>query len=96
VADQKKKVLQQFTIYLDSENYEKALSLKFELKKQELLEDDKISYALMYSAFKVGDYRTFSNLLTRITSKTYLSKVLKLKEIVDSCKKSVGLQCVFS
>jgi|GEM_PF-2276475 len=96
VSDQKKKALQQFTIYLDAENYEKALSLKFELKKRDLLKEDKVSYALMYSAFKVGDYSTFSSLLTQITSKNYLSKVLKLKEIVDSCKESVGLQCVFS
>jgi hypothetical protein len=96
VSDPKKKILQQFTIYLDSEDYEKALSLKHELQKRELLKDDKISYALMYSAFKVRDYITFTSLITSITSKNYLSKVLKLKEIVDSCKKSVGLQCVFS
>jgi len=96
VEDLKKKTLQQFTIYLDSENFEKALSLQHELKKRGLLEEDKVSYALMYSAFKVGDYGKFANLLTNITTKTYLSKVLKLKEIVDSCKKSVGLQCVFS
>lgn len=96
VADQKKKVLQQFTIYLDSEDYEKALSLKYELEKKDLLKEDKIAYALMYSAFKVSDYSTFASLLTSITSKNYLSKVLRLKEIVDLCKKSVGLQCVFS
>lgn len=96
VSDRKKQILQRFTVYLDSEDYEKALSLKYELEKKELLKEDKVSYALMYSAFKVGDYETFSSLLTSVTSKNYLSKVLKLKEIVDSCKKSVGLQCVFS
>lgn len=96
VFDAKKQILQKFTILLDSENFEQALSLKHELSKKNLLKEDKVNYALMYAAYKVRDYKTFSELLSKIASKTYLSKVLKLKEIVDSCKKSVGPQCVFS
>jgi tetratricopeptide (TPR) repeat protein len=96
VLDTKKQLLQKFTILLDSERFEQALSLKYDLLKKGLLEEDKVNYALMYAAYKVRDYKTFSEQLSKIASKTYLSKVLKLKEIVDSCKKSMGPQCVFS
>lgn len=96
VGNLKKQTLQKFMIYLDSENFEKALSLKYELQKRELLKKDKVAYALMYAAFKVRDYRSFSNLIAKITSKNYLSKVLKLKEVVESCQKSMELRCVFS
>ncbi len=96
VKDAKKKVLQNFTIYLDSEEYEKAMALKYDLEKQGHLEEDKVVYALMYTAFKVKDYKSFSDLFYKISSKVYVAKVLRLKRIIDGCKKSVGLSCVFS
>ncbi len=96
VLDAKKKVLQSFTIYLDSEEYESAMALKYDLEKQGHLEEDKVVYALMYTAFKVKDYKTFSDLFYKVSSKVYVAKVLRLKRIIDGCKKSVGLSCVFS
>lgn len=96
VTDDKKKVMQLFSIHLDSEDYESALSLKHHLEKNGLLSDDKVVYALMYTAFKVRDYRTFNKLFYKVTSKTYVAKVLRLKTFVESCKKSMEPSCVFS
>jgi len=96
VSDDKKRVMQLFSVHLDSEDYESALSLKLSLEKTGLLSEDRVVYALMYTAFKVKDYSTFNRLFYKITSKAYVAKVLRLKTFVEACKKSMEPSCVFS
>lgn len=96
VLEDKKKLKQLFSIYLDSDQYDKAASLSFEINKAGLIEDDKVSYALLYTFFKIGDYKAFNQVFKKVSSQVFASKVLKLKEVIESCKSSWELQCVFS
>ncbi len=96
IKDTKKRLVQLFTIHLDAQRYEEALSLKYELEKYKLLDQGKVSYALAYAAFKAKDYKAFDDCFTRVTSQVYLNKILKLKEIMDSCEEEMGNRCAFS
>ncbi len=96
VNDQAKKLTQLFSIYLDQGDFEKALSLQYDLIKQDLISDDKMVYALMFASFKVKDYENFDLLFSKVTSKSVLPKALKLKSFMESCKKKTEISCVFS
>ena len=97
VQDPAKRLKQKFFIYLDQGRFEEVVSLKEQLVRLNLFrENEKITYAFLYSAYKVKDVNSFNDVFSSYQLKSQLSKVIKLKDLLERCSKSMGLECVFS
>ena len=96
ITDPSKRLKQKFFIYLDQERYDEIVSMKEQLVRLNLLRQEKITYAFLYSAFKVKDVESFNKVFSNYQVKSQLSNVMKLKELLEKCDKTLGLECVFS
>lgn len=96
IDDEKKRVRQKFLVYVDQEEFELAISLKDRLKRIGLLEDEKLSYALLYSAYRLKDLKTFNEIFSNYQIKSKLTQIIKLKSMLENCEEKLVLECVFS
>lgn len=96
IKDPVKRLKQKFFIYLDQERFEEVVSLREQLIRQNLFREEKITYAFLYSAYKVKDIDSFNKVFSSYQLKSQLSKVMKLKDLLEKCSKSLELECVFS
>ena len=96
ISDPSKRLKQIFFIYLDQERFDEIVSMKEQLVRLNLFRQEKITYAFLYSAFKVKDVESFNKVFSNYQIKSQLSNVMKLKELLEKCNKTLGLECVFS
>jgi predicted Zn-dependent protease len=96
ILDPIKRTKQKFFIYLDQERFEEVVSLREQLVRLNLFREEKITYAFLYSAYRVKDVESFNDVFSSYQLKSQLSKVMKLKELLEQCSKSMELECVFS
>ena len=96
IQHQEKRLRQKFFIYLDQERFEEVVSLRDALVRLNLFREDKMAYAFLYSAYKVKDAQSFNDVFSNYQLKSQLSKVIKLKNLLERCKKNIEPECIFS
>ena len=96
IKDPLKRLKQKFFIYLDQERFEEIITLKEQLARLNMFSDEKITYAFLYSAYKANDLTTFNSVFSSYQVKSQLSKVMKLKGLLEKCSQDTELECVFS
>jgi len=96
IPDPVKSLKQRFFIYLDQERFDEVVSLQAQLARLNLFREEKVTYAFLYSAFKVRDLDTFNKVFSSHQLKSQLSKVMRLKNLLEKCENNVELECVFS
>lgn len=95
IEDPKKKTTQLFSIYVQSQEFEKAGGLYYNLVKTGSLENQKVAYALSYVGFKLRDFDLFDKVFGKVTDPSLYSKALVLKKKVEQCRQSQESQCEF-
>ncbi len=86
-----KKLKQNITLALLSEDFNKMVLLGEQGQRTELKNDQDIQYALAYASFMVGDYKTTENYLTYIQRPDLFKKALALREAMIRCTEEVAL-----
>ncbi len=84
---QKDKLKQRLALFLEFEDYEMASLMEKDLKRNKVLEDDNVRYALAYSHFKVGKYSHAEKQLNKITSTRLLGKANQIRIAIQECQK---------
>lgn len=92
VNDEKRKIPQQISIFIELEEYEKVTALESDLQRQGLLNDEKIRYALAYSYFRTGDFDNTERQLTSLTSNEYIQKAVAIRQSIAVCRNNIA-QC---
>ena len=94
ISDQKVKLQQRLAIYLDQEDFEKALAMKSALERHDLLEKDEVKYALAYAQFKAGRFEAAMKGLAHLESSDQMEKANHMRKMILSCT-SGDSPCVF-
>jgi len=86
ILDAKEKYKQKIAIYLEFGNYEKVVATESAIKRNGLLEEQNIVYALAYSFYKIGDFEKSEKYLKQITRSDLFQKAIKLRKNMSKCK----------
>ncbi len=86
-----KKLKQNITLALLSEDFNKMVLLGEKGQRTELKNDQDMQYALAYANFMVGDYSTTEKYLTYIQRPDLFKKALALREAMNRCTQEVAL-----
>jgi len=86
ILDAKEKYKQKIAIYLEFGNYEKVVATESAIKRNGLLEEQNIVYALAYSFYKIGDFKKSEIYLKQITRSDLFQKAIELRKNMNKCK----------
>ncbi len=92
VLDQRSKILQKMGILLDLRAFDMVVNMLFDLKRTGLLEDDRVKYAYAYALVHSENLKEAQSLLEEVKSPTLFPSVLRLRQIIDQCKRE-GSEC---
>lgn len=92
ISDQKAKMKQRLSILLEQERFEQIAAMQDRLSRLGLLADQNIRYALAYSDFKVGNFKSSESHLKQIHDANLYEAALQLRKAMEDCK-SVGWEC---
>lgn len=84
--DPSKRLKQKLALYLEDDDYH---SLKFmipQLRKNRMLDDQEIRYAVAYSLFRTGDFSRSENYLNSIDQDGLFEKSIELKKEISNCQ----------
>lgn len=87
IESRKKQLSQRLSLYLEDDQYDLASSMDNALKIFGGYQDDKIKYAMAYSFLQIGKYDESLDLIKKIGNKKLINKSIKLREMVENCKK---------
>ena len=85
VDNQEKKLKQRLMILLDTEQFEFIAGMERRLKRNGLLDDGMIAYALAYALYQVGHFGNALDALDLITDSGVYQKALQLREAISLC-----------
>lgn len=86
ILDQKDKLKQRVALLLELGNFDEVLSMKDQLYRVQLLDEDEFQYVMAYSQFKVGRYAAAEDRLEKITSPKMFRKATELRKVMASCE----------
>jgi len=86
ILDTKEKYKQKVAIYLEFGNYEKVVATENALKRNGLLKEQNMLYALAYSLYKIGNYKHSEMYLKKITQSDLFQKSIELRKNMNKCK----------
>lgn len=92
VSDQKAKMKQRLSILLELERFEQIAAMHDRLSRLGLLADQNIRYALAYSDFKVGNFKSSESHLKQIHDANLYEAALQLRKAMEDCR-SAGWEC---
>ena len=81
VDNQEKKLKQRLMILLDTEQFEFIAGMERRLKRNGLLDDGMIAYALAYALYQVGHFGNALDALDLITDSGVYQKALQLEKL---------------
>ncbi|MCK6508745.1 tetratricopeptide repeat protein [Myxococcota bacterium] len=87
VADQKAKIKQRLGLLIEMKRYEEAAVMGSRLSRLDLLEDQRVLYALGFAAFQIGRYKTAHSWLAQITDPSLFQRSIALRKTMQSCLK---------
>lgn len=85
-TDQQKKLKQRLGLFLMFEEYEKAALMERDLKRNHLLEEDAVRYALAYSHFQTGRFESAEKQLNKIKTAQLLNKANQIRNAIAECQ----------
>jgi hypothetical protein len=86
VTDQAVKTKQRLGILLELNQFEEAASLEKRLSRLDLLDDDKVRYAMAYVAFKTGNFEKARNHLKKINDPALFRSATDLLKAMEVYK----------
>lgn len=91
--DKVEKIKQKIAIYLSAEEYRKIIGLKKALKRYKMLDDDNLRYALAYSYYMSGDYKSSEVELKYISDTELFNKATVIRKNIEKCTNN-SLECL--
>lgn len=85
IADQKEKLRQKMAVWIEMEEYELVAGMADDLQRTGLLTSDNMVYALAYSFFRTGNFKTAEKYLKKISTSEYFSKAADLRREMERC-----------
>ncbi|HFD31424.1 MAG TPA: hypothetical protein ENJ28_01745 [Gammaproteobacteria bacterium] len=92
ISNQKDKFKQRLGIDIFLDDYETLVAKTPALKRYNLLQDDKIAYAVGYGYFRIGDYKNAKKYLKQIQNNQLFNKASYLFQQIEKCQQS-PLEC---
>jgi tetratricopeptide (TPR) repeat protein len=86
ILDTKEKYKQKVAIYLEFGDYEKVVATESALKRNELLKDQNMIYALAYSFYMISDFDKSEEYLKQINRSDLFTKAIELRKNMNKCK----------
>ena len=86
ILDTKEKYKQKVAIYLEFGEYEKLVATQSALKRNGLLKQQNLLYALAYSYYKIGDFKNAEKYLKKITRSDLFAKSIELRKNMAKCQ----------
>ena len=85
VAEGPAKLRQRLGLFLERQSYERAAAMDRDLRRNGLLEDESIRYALAYAHFRTGGFDRVDQLLTGIADPDLFRKATELRRAMEEC-----------
>lgn len=85
VRDPAARLRQRLAILLDLQSFEQVTAMENDLRRNRVLEDESIRYALAYAWFKTGDYSHAEKHLAPISESALFAKAMELRRIMEQC-----------
>ncbi|MFW5909779.1 MAG: tetratricopeptide repeat protein [Thiohalospira sp.] len=85
VAEGPAKLRQRLGLLLEQESHEEAAAMERDLRRNGLLEDESIRYALAYAHFRTGGFDRVDDLLTGIADPDLFRKATELRRAMEEC-----------
>jgi len=85
ILDTKEKYKQKVAIYLEFGNYERVIATESALKRNDLLEEQNMIYALAFSFYKVGEFQQSEKYLQMLTDSKLFTKAIELRKNMNKC-----------
>lgn len=92
ITDQKEKLRQKMAVWIEMEEYELVAGMADDLQRTGLLTSDNMVYALAYSFFRTGNFKTAEKYLKKISTSEYFSKAADLRREMEKCA-AEEMQC---
>jgi len=86
ILDAKEKYKQKVALYLEFADYEKVIATESALKRNGLLKEQNMLYALAYSFYMTGEFDKCEYYLKKITRSDLFQKAIELRKNMDKCK----------
>ena len=86
ILDTKQKYKQKVAIYLEFGDYERVIATESALKRNGLLKEQNMVYALAFSFYKVGEFEKSEKYLKMITRSDLFTKAVELRKNMNKCK----------
>ncbi len=86
ILDPKEKYKQKIAIYLEFGDYERVAATEQALKRNGLLKDQNILYALAYAFYKIGEFDKSEAYLKKITRGDLFQKAVELRKNMNKCR----------
>jgi len=85
VTDQKAKIKQRLGLLIEMKRFEEAAVMGSRLSRLDLLEDQRVLYALGFASFQIGRYKTAHSWLSQITDPSLFQRSIALRKTMQSC-----------
>jgi len=86
ILDTKQKYKQKVAIYLEFGDYERVIATESALKRNGLLKEQNMIYALAFSFYKVGEFDKSEKYLKMLTRSDLFTKAIELRKNMNKCK----------
>jgi len=86
LLDTKEKYKQKVAIYLEFGEYEQLVATEEALKRNGLLKEQNLLYALAYSYYKIGDFKKAEKYLKKITRSDLFANSIELRKNMAKCQ----------
>jgi len=86
ILDTKEKYKQKVAIYLEFGDYERVIATESALKRNGLLKEQNMVYALAFSFYKIGEFVKSEKYLKMITRSDLFTKAVELRKNMNKCK----------
>lgn len=86
VADQSVKLKQRLALQLETGQFEQAATMETALRRNGLLQDEDVRYALAYAHFKTGRFDTAEDHLQALTQPELFRKAAELRRAIQECE----------
>jgi len=88
LTDENTKLNQRIAIYLEFGQYERVVAMADSLKRNRVVENEDIRYALAYAYYMVGEYDKSEAELKRLTRSDLFRQATELRKNMEKCKNS--------
>jgi len=88
LTDEDAKLKQRIAIYLEFGQYERIVAMADALKRNRILKNEDLRYALAYAYFKVGEYDKSESQLKKLTRSDLFRQATELRKSMQKCKNS--------